>query len=80
MEKPTVSVRENHTETSNVPVRKTHTTGPVEKTVPQSISGVRSRSGLQQQIATGEGPSRRPKAEGGRRPHCESVASSGGKR
>jgi hypothetical protein len=38
MEKPTVPVRKNQTETSKVPVWKTPTTGAVEKTVPLSIS------------------------------------------
>jgi hypothetical protein len=36
---PHVSVRENHTENTKVPVRKTRTTGAVGKTVPLSISG-----------------------------------------
>jgi hypothetical protein len=38
MEKPTLSVRKNRAETIKAPVRKTHTTGAVGKTVPPSIS------------------------------------------
>jgi hypothetical protein len=44
MGKPQPPVRENHTETNNVPVRKTRTTEAVGKSVPLSISGVRTRS------------------------------------
>ena len=46
MEKPQPPVRKNHTETNTVPVRKTHTTGAVGKTVPLSISRGGDRSDL----------------------------------
>ena len=43
--KPQPPVRENHTETSNSPVRESRATGAVGKTVPLSISWGRGRNG-----------------------------------